>query len=203
MPFLSQIPQATDQLSISQGNILNNFSVLGVIAGNTTANTASLNDTVGFNFVNLALPGSPANTGANQMALYTGTLLGAQQLYVVSPNNTKRIPMTASTTATQNNIGFTGQSTGWTYLPSGCKMIWGNAITTGAAPNANTVIVYNTVSGFPGFTVGTSVQVTRFTSTTPTVNNFMYVQQQNLTQFTVYQSSGAVGAQFSWFAIGN
>ena len=59
MAFLWNIPQPTDQLSVSQGNILNNFTILGAIAGNSIIpnGSASLNNIAGFNFVNLANQG--------------------------------------------------------------------------------------------------------------------------------------------------
>jgi len=204
-PFLYDIPQATDQLSISQGNLLNNMGILGAIAGNATANSASLNATVGFNFVNFALPGAAATTSANQMALYTGANANTtrQELYVVRQNSTLPVPITGSRTAAAAYVPAVGfvQSQGWTYLPSGVLMVWGCA-TTGASTHVT--IAYNSITGFPGFATGGTPQVTRIGGSTS--QNFMLLTGVTLGGFTTYSTGQnpptGTNYNFNWMAIG-
>src|SRR4029077_5782494 len=80
MPYLYNIPAATDKLSVSQGNIQANFNALGVIAGNGNAASASLNSLSGFNWVylpaNAATPPSGSAFPATQVGIY-----GAPETY--------------------------------------------------------------------------------------------------------------------------
>lgn len=196
MAFLPNIPQSTDQISISQGNILNNFQILGSIAGNANANSSSLNASVGFNFVNFSLPGAAAITGANQMALYTGANAnsGRQELYVIHQNSTVPVPMTAYA------LGGTNAGNGWTYLPSGLIMAWGRSTTGGAN---NVTITYSAeLTNFPGFTtVFAFPQLTRI-SGAGTSTNFVTLTNYTQTTFQVYASAGSTGVQFAWMIIG-
>src|SRR5438105_15833716 len=85
LAFLSNIPQPTDQLSISQGNILNNFTILGAIAGNTNASSASINATSGFNWIYLPPQGAIPPAGA----VFTAPTI---ELYCAStPTTTKNV----------------------------------------------------------------------------------------------------------------
>ena len=64
MAFLPNIPLSTDQLSVSQGNILNNFTILGAIAGNSFPSSASLATNSGFNWLYLPSNGAIPPTGS-------------------------------------------------------------------------------------------------------------------------------------------
>ncbi len=208
MAFLPNIPQSTDKLSISQGNILNNFQILGAIAGNANPASGSLNATAGFNWLYLPSQGATPPAGsafpAGQVGLYSfiNATTTRRELYI---NKTTfagvltQVPATAAKVTVQNPVAFTGQSTGWTYLPSGCLMVWGNG-TTGVATNV--LVTYSSVSGFPGFTIGGVPLVTRLNTATSSTN-YVYVQASTINNFRVYGSSGAsTNIAFTWFAIG-
>ena len=207
MAFLPNIPQSTDKLSISQGNILNNFQILGAIAGNANPSSASLNATAGFNWIYLPSQGSnpPAGSAfaAGQIGLYSfiNPATTRRELYInktTAAGVLTQVPATAAKVTAQNPAGFAGQSTGWTYLPSGCLMVWGNGTTGGSS---NILVTYGSVSGFPGFTIGANPIVTRL-ETAATTSTFLFVQTTTLTNFTIRTSGGNINAQFTWFAIG-
>ena len=203
MAFLPGIPQGTDQISVSQGNILNNFQILGAIAGNTNPSSASINVTSGFNWVYLPANGAnpPAGSAfpAGQLALYSGANAGTgfNELYINKPiagPSFKQVPMTAY------RLGGTNAGNGWTYLPSGLLMAWGRSTTGGAS---NITITYATeLTNFPGFTTANAFpQLTRINAP-GTSANFVTLTAYNQTTFQVYSSAGGNNVQFCWFVIG-
>jgi hypothetical protein len=121
------IPQSTDQISVSQTDLLSNFMVLGVIAGNTQVASASLNNISGFNFLNLAQQSviPPVAFAANTIGLYAATTATNYELYI---NKTlalglSQIPSTLSTLSARSPslLDATGC---YTYLPSGIILQW-------------------------------------------------------------------------------
>lgn len=205
MAFLPNIPQSNDQLSISQGNILNNFTILGAIAGNSNASSASLNTNAGFNWIYLpnqgATPPAGASFPAGENALYSSAnaATGRNEIYlnktIAGPTLTQ-IPMTAYRT------GGTNAGNGWTYLPSGLKMAWGRSTTGGGT---NVTITYATeLTNFPGFSTANNIpQLTRIAFPGPT-SNFVTLGNYTQTTFQVFSSLATTGTgiQFSWFVIG-
>jgi hypothetical protein len=171
--FLPNIPQSTDELSISQGNLLTNFGILGAIAGNSNAASAAINTSgtnSGFNWVylpnNAAIP--PTTFPSGQVALYGNvnatTMLN--ELYInkttasTTASGLKQIPSTAmvQVSATQ----------GWAYWPCGMLVKWGQINMTNGTKDVsyqtdfasplydvtNTAIIAN---GAPYFAVITTV----------------------------------------------
>jgi len=142
MAYIYNIPQPTDQLSNSQTQILANFTALGAIAGNSNNGSASLNTTAGFNFVYLPSQGTippitfPTGTVGIYSAVNSNT--SVNELYV-NKSNATQIPMTAS-----YQVG----TTGWSFLPSGIKMVW-SRVNTGTM--GSTPIVFSSIPNFPGF----------------------------------------------------
>lgn len=204
MAFLQNIPLSTDQLSISQGNILNNFSILGAIAGNTNVSSGSLNATSGFNWVYLPPQGATPPAGSSfpvgNVALYsfTNASTGFNELYInkTTTAGVTQIPSTASVS------GGTNAGNGWTYLPSGLKMAWGRS-TTGASTNV-TLTYSAELTNFPGFTTANNIpQLTRISAVGAT-SNFVCLTNYNQTTFQVSSSLATIGTgiQFSWFVIG-
>lgn len=206
MAFLPNIPQPTDQLSISQGDILNNFTILGAIAGNINPASASLNVTSGFNWINLPNNGATPPAGsafpAGNIGLY-GSLnatTGKNELYINKTNQATvvQVPATASTlsitSAPASNAGM------WTFLPSGLLLKSGNA--SGLLSGLVTV----TPTGGPAFTQILSVIVSPFNSSSTGDLNFAVrlVDINSATTFRVYVSnrtsagaaSGQTGLQF-------
>ena len=204
--FLPDIPQSTDQLSVSQGNILNNFSILGAIAGNANPASASLNVTAGFNWIDLpnngAIPPSGSAFPATDIGLYASvnSVTSQTELYINKTNQATvvQIPATASllsiTSAPASNNGM------WTFLPSGILLKSGNVTFSGGG------LVTITPSGGPAFTQILTVIVCPYNSTSTSDLNFAVrlVAITSATAFTVYISSrtatgaavGACGLQF-------
>ncbi len=204
MSFLPLIPQPTDQLSASQAQILNNFGVLGAIAGNGNAASSSINSTSGFNWLYLppqgATPPAGAAFPAGNVAFYSflNPNTAANEIYV-NKADASQVPMTAMK---NNNAGATN---GWTYLPSGLKIAWG----TGTIPSGGTLaVVYGSaLSSFPGFsTFWTCPQLTRIRTVAGSTTNFVVIQSYNATGFTAKSStvpiSGGGTADFAWMVIG-
>jgi hypothetical protein len=133
MPFLPNIPQSTDQLSVSQGNILTNFSILGAIAGNANPSSSSINAISGFNWLYLppqaSNPPAGATFTAGNIGLYSSntvnSITGQNELYINKRNQATvvQIPATASILSVTSAPAL--NSNGWTYLPSGILMKWG------------------------------------------------------------------------------
>lgn len=114
MAFNANIPQPTDQLSVSQGDLLANFQALATLLN---PNTGSVS------FVNQVMPPTFL-AGQNGLYALTNAFTSKSELYVNKNNlvGTVGIPATASilgTTAPVNSLS------GWTYLPSGILMKWG------------------------------------------------------------------------------
>lgn len=131
MAYNAQIPQATDQISVSQGQILANFQFLNTIA-------TGIFDAP----VQLIAPVIPA--GSN--ALYTlvpivAPLTGKNELFLRNDGIAKNIPITASL---QGN-------TGYSYLPSGILIKWGYVAP--ALPNPVTITYDPTVAFTTVFSV--------------------------------------------------
>lgn len=187
MPYQYNIPQSTDQLSVSQSDILGNFGALGSIAGNTNAFSSSLNNTVGFNYVNFAQQSAAPGTGAAQLALYNAVNANStvNEIYFQRPSSGTTVPITA---------GSLLQS-GWSYIPSGLLMTWG----TGTIGGGGTVTITYTanIATFPGF--GTYVFTVLVTPTSTGANLYLSSYTSPRTTFTV---TGTAAATFTWVAMG-
>lgn len=150
-PYYNNIPQATDRISQSQGQILANFAELQTaFSANHVSLGTALPPDGQHNVVSYALqaPGFAIPAVAN---IYTyklnSTLTAQDELYMAryvapaSPYNFD-VPITAR----QYTIAPDVQ--GWTYLPSGMLMKWGDVNVVGgnahiAFPAAATIPVFN------------------------------------------------------------
>lgn len=152
MAFLPNIPLATDQLSVSQGNILNNFQILGAIAGNATTGSTSINNTAGFNYINFANQGASVPNFNGNNGLYVGnfahdatttTELWAQYNQGTGGSAGQYdYPISASILSLFPTAPAVN---GWSYLSTGILLKWGNS-------SGGTVVNIDTMSGGPAFT---------------------------------------------------
>ena len=212
MAFLPNIPLSTDQQSISQANILNNFMLLGAIAGNSNASSASLNGTSGFNWIYLP-PTSPNGGPPTGSSFTTGNIgvysslystTSQNELYISKQNQatTVQIPLSASILSSNS---APGAGNGWSYLPSGMIIASGSSTGTSSGLVTFTPIL---TSG-PTFTQILNVIVCPYNNTTTGDLNFAVrlVDVNSPTTFRVYYSSrtstgpssGATGLQFFIF----
>lgn len=177
MSFNSQIPQPNDQLSVSQGQILANFAALGAIAGNSNPSSSALNSSAGFNFIYLPVQPSVITFPSGSIGLFSflNTNTSINELYV--NRNGTAVPMTAS---------YQVSATGWSYLPSGVKMVWSkvNSGNIGTTP-----IVFSSIPNFPGFTNVFTINVSTSTNVNAWITSF------STTGFTLNLS----GASSPWY----
>jgi hypothetical protein len=201
MAFLPLIPQSTDQLSVSQGNILNNFTILGAIAGNTNPSSSSLNATSGFNWLYLppngAIPPSGSAFPAGNVALYSSlnATTTANEIYINKADATQ-VPMTAFQSNTSTD--------GWTALPSGILMKWGQA--TSSVGNLDTT--YNgfgpNYSGTPYACIVTTVYDNAGTGAQD-FDRTVYFQGFNIgpaNTFRVHKQNSGATVIFNYLIIG-
>ena len=210
MAFLPNIPQATDQLSVSQGNILNNFTILGAIAGNANPASASINNNAGFNWLYLptngaSIPPAGSSFPAANVALYSATdsVTSKNELYINKTNNSGlvQIPATESILGTSNPVPGVNGGTGWTMLPSGIKLVWG----TSPGSNVGPVLVTLTGNQVFAHTI-LSVQCTIIGNSGTTVQALVRVQTISANSFTAVVTNSAATAfnvsQFMYFIVG-
>jgi hypothetical protein len=208
MAFLPNIPQSTDTLSVSQGNILNNFTILGAIAGNSNPASGALNSTAGFNWIDLPANGATPPAGAafpaGDIGLYSyvNAATSQNELYINKTNQATvtQIPATASilsiTSAPSSNAG------GWTYLPSGLLMVFGNG-----TANGNTAFTFAALQPTaPAFTQVLSIILCPAYSNASDGNGFVRLSSYTYLGFNAYgsQRTATINASvsFQFLAIG-
>jgi hypothetical protein len=207
MAFVYNIPQPTDRLSVSQGQILGNFQALGAIAGNTNAASASINTNPGsgFNWVYLSgqtnIPPTGSSIPAGEIALYSALspITGINEAYIskFTGNGTEQLDMTGSILS-QTAVP-TQAIQGWTRLPSGIVLYWGPAqLTASSSPPWRTNI--NITAG-PVLTNILNVQVTYAgnATTTPVTISTGIVSNS---QISIYCSATSINVNVYYFIIG-
>jgi len=174
MAYNSDIPQASDDPSQSQGQILDNFQELNTYL---SVNHVDLNDgdQGKHNFMQMPEQSSSPSTAANEGALYTieGTYTSATELVFRRESNGDEIEFT----------GLLGSTNGWTRLPSGILLKWGTS-----TANGSTATNFPTGATIPVFSSVYSAQVSvQDASGTP--NTFATLVSISTTAITVYGSS--------------
>jgi len=209
MAYIYNIPQPTDQLSVSQGQILGNFTALGAIAGNGSASSSALNSTSGFNWLYLPPQGSTPPAGAlftaGNVGLYSAndSVTGKNELYINKTNNSGvvQIAATESILGTTNPIPGSFGGTGWTMLPSGLKLVWG----TDVGSNSGVKTVTLTGAQIFAHTI-LSVQTTIFGNSSSMVQALIRVQSIGANTFNVVvtniTSTAYDNSNFMYFCIG-
>jgi hypothetical protein len=211
IPAYQLIPQATDQLSQSQSDILNNFTA---IQGLIDVNHAPFSDGTNYgkhkwiNFpVQTGLPGSPSQFASGEVGLYNqlptaNPITGVDELFInkiVSGGTAVQIPLTASILSTNNAPG--NNSSGWTYLPSGIVFKWGNQTCAG---NSAATILFPTGPSIPVFNQIFTMSIT--TNNYPAHSNQLVTLGTFIqTQFTVFNRQligGSSTVAFQYLAIG-
>lgn len=191
MTYNPNIPQATDIISQSQGQILTNFN---------QANTIFDVDHITFDAVAAAnrgkhdkstyveLAADPV-TVFNEVAVYSKDLAGFTRLFLRQENNGTVI----QTSGRDPTIAVNGE----TYLPGGLLMKWGQSVC-----NGNTAIAFPTA-----FPVGCFVVLAQPIDSNPAIaNGYVYVSAFAAAGFTATgvrrTSLAAAGVTFSYLAIG-
>ena len=180
MPYNPNIPQPTDQLSVSQGNLLNNFQALATILN---PNTGS------FTFPVQVSDPTAITSPNDQFQLFSkyNAVDGFYDLYLKYGADTS-YPITATNNATP----------GYTYLPSGIILQWGTtgsfAVPGGVGPTTYPI-------AFPNACL--MVFLTMATPSSVTASICPYVTSKTATQF-VANATGTAGATatLTYLAIG-
>ena len=150
MAFQNNKPNASDFLSQSQDDILNNFGAIKTLV-DVNHVTFDAADQGKHNFIQFPVSGIPLpTTGAGEVGLYSqaSTITGQPELVFSHQNAGTTYEFTS---AVKNEDGYT-------MLPSGIIFKWGAGLT---APNATTTVTFANGAGIPDFTTVFNVQVTR------------------------------------------
>lgn len=200
MSYFPNIPAATDNPSVSQGDIQTNF---GTINSSFNLNHVSLGSGLGtagkHNFVEMPNQVSTPATISGEGTLYTKSATGSQLFYVADNQPTDLYQLTRTIHASYSRFGtntnYSGSlNGGWTFLPGGMLLQYGLASSI-TAPGTGVVL-------FPvTFTTGV------FTlSITPIRNSsnvdIVYASATaGLASFS-YRNTASGISQFYWMAIG-
>jgi hypothetical protein len=214
MPAYNDTPLATDPINQTQAPIRTNFQSIQQLID---INHVDFSDPVNFGkhtvlsllaqAASPPLTGSPpANAfGATDVGLYNfvSTVTGLNEIFANKLNNVGsptpvQIPITASILSTASVL--TNGLAGWTYLPSGLIMKWGN---TPGIPNSNvavTVTIPSSVTN-PAFTNLFSIQLTPIH--TGAVSGYIDINASivDANKFNAYSSSTAPAGAY-YLAIG-
>jgi hypothetical protein len=200
MAYKNNIPQPTDFLSVSQADLLNNFSALQTLIDINHVDFAS-SDQGKHKWVTFPVQGSAPSFLAGEEGIYNlnNVATTKNELYVHKQTGatTAEIPFTASTLST-NSAPASGAGA-WTYLPSGILLISGDGNCNGTT--TVTISIPVTINAL------LSVLVCPFSTTAGDVNIAVrLIQILSATTFSVYGSSrtstGAASGSFQWLAIG-
>ena len=192
MAYNPDIPQAADDPSQSQGQILANFQELNTFL---SVNHESLNSgTQGkHKFLQMPEQASAPATAANEGAIYTqeSSFTGNTECVFRRESNGSEIEFT----------GLLGAENGWTRLPSGILLKWGSS-------NANGSQATNFPTGptIPVFSAVYTAQVTTFDDTAAP-NTMATLQGITTTAITVYGSvrvsNSATNTRYRYLVIGS
>lgn len=215
IPAYQLKPQATDQLSQSQSDILNNFTA---IQGLIDVNHVDFSDGVNYGkhkFVTFPVQATTPTFLSGEVGLYNllpvspSPITGIDELFInkiVSGGAAVQVPMTASILSTNNGPGTF--SNGWTYLPSGILLKWAWISGTGlegGASNTKGVVVFPTGANTPVFRGIFQVLVSQVwqTNRTSAGSNGFALFSMSTTQFIVtWSGNNSTGSQLSYLAIG-
>ena len=154
MAYNANIPQPTDQLSQSQGQILDNFTSLGaawpVNHGAFDGANAGMHMFLQLPTVPNAQVAAVPAMAANQIGMVSqvSAYTAVPELQVIRPGGNNIVEFTS-----YGNAPSAGFTTGWTRLPSGILLKWGGvvlvSVNVGPAqvtyPVAANIPVFNTV----------------------------------------------------------
>jgi hypothetical protein len=193
---LNQVPQSNQTLAQTQAPILNNFITIDQVFGvdHVTFNTFN----AGFhNKVTL-----PVQTMVPMGVAGAGVLYYYNNILYFNNNNTTPIPITLSNIA---SVGPSGLANGWTYLPSGFILKWGNLgfIQAGVAKTVNFPTLDAGAIAIPAFPTA-CVGALAIGTSSGNPNQVIAVQGVTATTITVYNKpiSGTPATTVFFWAIG-
>ena len=190
MSYNANIPQATDQISQSQPQILANFQALAGIAANTLP------------YLLVGPSQAAPAVDTTHMAIYSNTGFGGtQQMFIER--------QTGAPTPGPAIIEFTGanfSTIGWTRFPSGIMIKWGSANITGIVANGTQNVDLSGVASGPNYNLSPTGLLTVYvvgisTNASPTLSVGINSITNN-NNFIMWYRNKIAGDQFYYLAIG-
>lgn len=198
MAYKNNIPQPSDNLSVSQNDILNNFAQLDTTMGVNHFNFSDVSGNTGkHTFVEMVKSGGVPTIVANEGAIYTKTSSSITNAFYTADAGGKEYQLTKAIDANFSTFGnSTGtQNSGWTFLPGGLLLQYGN--NTAVSSSSGTTITYPIAFTTAVF----SVQGTVVTNDSSTIR-FSLLNTAGLINFTTTQTSTSHFTNLYWIAIG-
>lgn len=197
--FATNIPQASQKISATQGPIQSNFQAISELIN---VNHVGFTDLVNYGkHTYLSLPSQSVapTTTSTEMAIYCGPSTGANpyEIYYRYPSSGTIVQLSGSGTSTGSGSGVA--TSGYGYLSSTVFMKWGTA--TGIATGTNT-ITFPTGSGIPVFST-TPYQI-YFTPAASQTTYLIgsYISSSTTTQFTLQVPTSGFATSIYWLALG-
>ena len=195
MTYQPNIPTGLVNLDVDYQNIQGNFQQLNTTYGVNHVKFSDIPGNGKHTFVemrdNTALP---VGLAANEGTLYTKTNAGVTDLYYVPDNTINEYQMTRTIAA---SFGTFGASTGWTYLPGGLLLQWGNV----PGSNATTIpVAFPVAFTNPGYSV--QIIPERAATSPGTVITVVVTGSLLTNGFTIGNIGGHTMVSWYWMAIG-
>lgn len=195
MAYDSTVPQASQTIAASQPIIQANFAAISTVMG---VNHVAFDDPSGnqgkHKWVSMPEQASDPATNANEVAVYSknSSYTGKSELYM---RNESSGSVNTLTEMLQNAIG-------WSYLPSGLLMKWGNS-------NGSGLVTYTFPTGatIPAFSaIYVVLPITSSGGVTTDSDKMVTLVDSSTTQFRVYCSQRSAVADasvnFQFIALG-
>lgn len=141
MAYQNNIPQATDDISVSQSDLLNNMAAIETLV---MVNHVDFNSGDQGKHAQVTFPLGPL---AGQPFTYATGEIGLQSLNQL-PTSVPDIWMTRGTGTAIPITGSLKASSGWTYLPSGIILKWETIAVSGPG---NVVVTFPVATNTPVF----------------------------------------------------
>lgn len=201
MTYNQNIPQPTDFLSDSQGQIQQNFLVANTVMdinhypfNNATTNKGK------HKFLQMPDQVAAPAVAADELGFYVKAVSGVSQFFMRGENGGSEYQMTVGTAGVDPNFATFGTNTGylanhtggWTFLPGGLIMQYGERL---SLADGNNVVTFPRTFPTAVFSVVTTMN--RNSSNV----DVLYAHTLTTTKFTMRNTS--TGNSGFWYAIGN
>ncbi len=196
--FNANIPQSSDLLSVSQGNLLNNFGAIKAIIDINHVDFAAVGAGK-HTFVEMPVQSPVPTTVGGEVGLYCQTSAVTTQPELVFARQAASSAPAAVQITEFTSAGWTNP--GWTKLPSGIMLKWRANIGFGGL-SAVTKNLNTDVPGSPNFTTVLTILITPI-DTAAAYDHVIGISNVTFPSFTVYTPAVPPGTvQFSYLAIG-
>lgn len=192
MPYNSNIPQPNDDLSVSQPQILANFSTIAT-AFNLNHGNFNAIDEGKHRYVQMPNQNAtPPTTIANETGIYcnTSTFTNQPEVFFIKQNGTTAPPPLNGANGYEVTSSNYISNGGWTRLPSGILLKWGFAT---AMPPATTLnFPFPIAATIPVFQAIYQVLVTDQSAPV----RYYSIPAVTTTDFTINSSAAGIGLRY-------